>query len=504
MSTAQHVLTWNDRILDYVLKLKTTSHPDLTVVLRKKQDERFRAGHWFRGSHYISIGLITSNGRLNRTKQLGLVFRFDRSGMKNAHLQIDFQRETDPALIAFHHDLVEALGRFIKTSARTFYRPYFGIDVYKVLDDFFLNDWNVIRQVVARHGLSEHVILPESKFQNLVTSALSQREALQRNAAYRPTEETQRVHENHGGYDETGPLPNRRHNVSDKPREARPYPKEQPLKDSGMSEAAFDKIEATILRKKQVIFQGPPGTGKSYLADVFARYLTNNQPGQYEAVQFHPNYAYEDFVEGLRPDPDTGLVGVQPGIFKVFCERASNEAKRRADKKFVLLIDEINRGHLSKIFGELLYLLEYRDRKIKLTYQPHADFSIPSNLFILGTMNTADRSLVTMDYALRRRFAFVPLKPDYDLLRNLLATRASVNVETLVSNLERINKRIAGTASLGSGFEIGHSYFLKDETLSLQTLEVIWETELKPLVDDYFFDAPDEVKRFEKQFFENL
>ena len=171
------------------------------------------------------------------------------------------------------------------------------------------------------------------------------------------------------------------------------------------------EIEYLLNEKKQIIFYGPPGTSKTFVAKKFANYFTQNSE-YVEIIQFHPSYSYEDFIEGIKPrlsaeGEATGFVK-QPGIFKNLVDKCI----KNPDKRFVLIIDEINRGNISKIFGELIYLLEYRNEKIHLTYSPTEEFYIPDNLYIIGTMNSADRSIAFVDYALRRRFYFIDFYPD--------------------------------------------------------------------------------------------
>jgi 5-methylcytosine-specific restriction protein B len=275
------------------------------------------------------------------------------------------------------------------------------------------------------------------------------------------------------------------------------------INNSNLEKKVFEKYKELIDKKKQVIFQGAPGTGKSYLAQIFTDLLTNDNSEQYEVVQFHPSYSYEDFIQGYRPT-ESGGFELKEGLFMKICEEASKESNK--DKNFVLFVDEINRGNLSKIFGEMLYLLEYREKNVKLTYSPNTKFSIPKNLYIIGTMNTADRSLAMVDYALRRRFGFISLKPDYKILKKLLQSNGSKNtfIDTLITNLSTVNEKIAANPSLGSGFEIGHSYFVKEKNLDLQKLEAIWEFEIMPLLEEYFYEDLEEVENLRKILFDNL
>lgn len=238
-------------------------------------------------------------------------------------------------------------------------------------------------------------------------------------------------------------------------------------------------------KKKQVILQGPPGTGKTFIAGKIARYLTQSEE-RIETIQFHPSYSYEDFIEGYRPSENRGFE-LTAGIFKSFC----HQAKSNPDKSYVLVIDEINRGNLSKIFGELLYLLEYRDQVAKLTYSQEL-FSIPQNLYIIGTMNTADRSLAIMDYALRRRFYFVSLSCQTRRLGGWLKEHGCrMRVGGLIEKIKRMNKRISEEMR-SSDFVIGHSYFMKED-LDREKLKEVIEFEIKPLLEEYFFDKKESV-----------
>jgi 5-methylcytosine-specific restriction protein B len=276
--------------------------------------------------------------------------------------------------------------------------------------------------------------------------------------------------------------------------------REKLISKSGLDEETFDEYTSCLARKKQIILQGSPGTGKSYLAKILAEYLMNDNFHAFEKVQFHPSYSYEDFIEGIRPS-ENGHFKRHEGIFKRLCQRASNEP----EKKFVLMIDEINRGNLSKIFGELLYLLEYREEKIKLTYSPEETFKIPDNLFLIGTMNMADRSLAMIDYALRRRFYFISIETNYELIDAYLSDNEPIfDIEKLINNFKEVNKEIS--KKLGSDFQIGHSYFISEQMriTKVKDLETIWNFEFKPLLNEYFFDSKDIVTNLEDKFFDGL
>ena len=256
--------------------------------------------------------------------------------------------------------------------------------------------------------------------------------------------------------------------------------------DTGYPETTLNSWLQAIERKKQAIFYGPPGTGKTYLAQRLARFLIGTGDGFVDLVQFHPAYAYEDFIQGIRPvaQPDGSLsYEMTPGRFLQFCAEA-----RRREGPCVLIIDEINRANLSRVFGELMYLLEYRDQEIPLA--GGGVFSIPTNVRLLGTMNTADRSVALVDHALRRRFAFISLQPDYDLLRRYHEEEATgFPVEPLIDLLQQLNARIADPH-----YALGITYFLRPDLAS--QLPDIWRTEVEPYLEEYFFDQPEQVNAF--------
>ena len=214
--------------------------------------------------------------------------------------------------------------------------------------------------------------------------------------------------------------------------------------------------------RRQLVFYGPPGTGKTYVAERYARWFAG--PHNVETIQFHPSYAYEDFIEGIRPALDDEILRYElvPGVLKRMVARAKNQP----DASFVLLVDEINRANLSRVFGELLYLLEYRSESITLPYSKEK-FELPNNLYLLGTMNTADRSIALVDFALRRRFHFAEFPADADILRRWLSRERPEMIE-VADYLADVNARIAG-----SEFAIGFSYFMRKD-LNDAVLERIW------------------------------
>lgn len=252
--------------------------------------------------------------------------------------------------------------------------------------------------------------------------------------------------------------------------------------------------------KQQVIFEGPPGSGKTYVADLIGRYLSGNpargRPNdRFVTVQFHQSYGYEDFVQGIRPETDDrGSVRyeLRDGVFKALCQRATADPGHR----YVVLIDEINRGNISRILGELLLVLEYRDRAVHLSYSaPDAEpFAVPPNVFILGTMNTTDRSLSQIDYALRRRFFFYRLMPTRDggapVLRGWLRSKvADAEARARVLRLFiALNQKVS--AELDEHFQVGHSYFMTDGIEQEAVMAQTWRYSVMPLLEEYFYNRP--------------
>ena len=239
-----------------------------------------------------------------------------------------------------------------------------------------------------------------------------------------------------------------------------------------------------LRRKQQLILYGPPGTGKTYLAERLARYLMDGG-GFSELVQFHASYAYEDFVQGIRPRVVEGELHYElaAGHFLRFCAKA----RQAREKPCALIIDEINRANLARVFGELMYLLEYRDRPITLA-AGGPEFSIPGNVYLIGTMNTADRSIALVDQAMRRRFSFARLRPNYQLLANYLANRG-IPPEKLVALLKEVNQSIGD-----EDCELGISFFMVADIAT--ALAHIWQGEVEPYLEEVFFDRPDQMARF--------
>lgn len=262
------------------------------------------------------------------------------------------------------------------------------------------------------------------------------------------------------------------------------YPLTQCATDTSLPYSDLAGWIRAIERKGQAIIYGPPGTGKTYVAEHLARHLIGGGDGFSEVVQFHPAYAYEDFVQGIRPKAKAdGQLDypIVAGRFLEFCSRAG-ACKARC----VLIIDEINRANLARVFGELMYLLEYRDREIPLA--AGGVLRIPDNVRIIGTMNTADRSIALVDHALRRRFAFLALYPDYDILRSYHSA-TGFNPEPLIQVLRKLNRQIADRH-----YEVGITFFLRPDLPD--QIQDIWRMEIEPYLEEYFFDQPEKADAF--------
>ncbi len=279
---------------------------------------------------------------------------------------------------------------------------------------------------------------------------------------------------------------------------AAPLTLEDCVEQSGYAKEHWQNWLAALQRKKQIIFYGPPGTGKTYLARLLARYLSENGRGFHELIQFHPAYTYEEFIQGLRPQaaPDGTLTfRLLPGRFLQFTQRAALTAD-----PCVLIIDEINRANLAAVLGELMYLLEYRadhanGHLAAIPLAAGGTLTIPPNVYLIGTMNTADRSIALVDHALRRRFAFIHLTPNYDALRHYLIRTNQLHpgnpaeeqrLQTLTTLLGRINDHINNP-----NYALGPSYFMQPNLAA--NLPHIWQYEIEPYLEEHFFDQPTQI-----------
>ncbi len=273
------------------------------------------------------------------------------------------------------------------------------------------------------------------------------------------------------------------------------YTKSDFLDEVYMTEKRYENLVAVLRNKKNIILQGAPGVGKTFAARRLAwSMMGEKDDSRIEFVQFHQNYSYEDFMMGYKPVEDG--FELKYGIFYRFCQKAANQP----DKEFFFIIDEINRGNMSKIFGELLMLIEkdYRGTKATLAYNG-LSFSVPKNLYIIGMMNTADRSLAMIDYALRRRFSFFEVEPGFDS-EGFIHYQNGLNNETLnelVNKVKDLNREISLDKSLGKGFCIGHSYFCGRDVCTEEWLHSIVDYDILPMLSEYWFDDTNKLQRWE-------
>jgi MoxR-like ATPase len=277
--------------------------------------------------------------------------------------------------------------------------------------------------------------------------------------------------------------------------EPAPPPPESTLTDLGRRlylepEDYLLEVEQLLRDKRQVIFYGPPGTGKTFIARELARFFARDS-GRVEVVQFHPSYAYEDFVHGFRPVLKGATVGfeVQPGPLLRIAARAHQDQQHT----YVLLIDELNRGNVAKVFGELYFLLEYRNESMTLQYS-NEPFSMPENVWIIGTMNTADRTIALLDAALRRRFHFVPFYPNRPPIKGLLSRwlhEKNPELYWVARAVDALNETLPDP-NLG----VGPSHFLKD-MLDERWVKLIWEHSLLPYLEDQFLGEEDKLAEYQ-------
>lgn len=280
------------------------------------------------------------------------------------------------------------------------------------------------------------------------------------------------------------------------------YTKEDFLNEVYMNENTYDLLVNLLRNKKNIIMQGAPGVGKTFAAKRLAYSMMKvKDPNRVMMIQFHQSYSYEDFIMGFRP-ASTGFE-LKKGPFYNFCKKAELDL----ENDYYFIIDEINRGNLSKIFGELFMLIENDKRGValQLLYSDEK-FSVPKNLYIIGMMNTADRSLAMLDYALRRRFAFFEFSPAFrtDGFRQYLQNKNNKKFNNLITVIEKLNIAIENDESLGRGFCVGHSYFCTDKPIDDMWLNGVITYEIIPLLNEYWFDEPNKVRDWEYRLYEAI
>lgn len=262
-----------------------------------------------------------------------------------------------------------------------------------------------------------------------------------------------------------------------------------------IEENKYDEIINVLIRKKNIILQGAPGVGKTFMAKRIAySILGEKNTDRVKLIQFHQSFSYEDFIEGIRPDEDGKFILVK-GLFYNYCKKAESDP----NNNYYLIIDEINRGNLSKIFGELLMLIEddKRGESLTLAYSK-LQFNVPRNLYIIGMMNTADRGLAIMDYALRRRFSFIEIEPAFEnkTFKDYQKDLNNDYLNSTIKKIQELNKDIKEDSSLGEGFMIGHSFFCKLENPSDQDIRNIIKYEILPTLKEYWFDNESKINEY--------
>lgn len=279
-----------------------------------------------------------------------------------------------------------------------------------------------------------------------------------------------------------------------------PYTKDNFLQEVYITEKEYDKLKNLILDKKNIILQGSAGVGKSYAAKRLAYSIIGEKDNErVKMIQFHQSYSYEDFIMGYRPN-ENGFE-LKEGVFYKFCKEA--EMDENKDNKYFLIIDEINRGNISKIFGELFMLIENDKRgeeyALELVYKDDEKFFVPENLYIIGLMNTADRSLAMLDYALRRRFIFIDIEPAFNKpqfkndLENKNIDKDLIN--KIIEKFIKLNETIKNDKTLGKGYTIGHSYFCNRKNLNKEDYKDIINYEIAPTLREYWFDNEDKAEK---------
>lgn len=262
------------------------------------------------------------------------------------------------------------------------------------------------------------------------------------------------------------------------------------------------KLIGILEYKKNIILQGAPGVGKTYTAKRLAYAMMGvKDDSRLLQVQFHQSYTYEDFIMGLRPT-ESGGFEFRSGPFYNFCKKAQADPEHL---DYFVVIDEINRGNMSKILGEAFSLIEKDHRNEVITLKCNDEkFSVPDNLYIIGTMNTADRGLVQLDYALRRRFAFITTPPAYKSVgfRALLVRSDNLKFNKLARKIIELNQQISTDDMLGPGFQVGHSYFCLGRKLTDEDLHNIVQFEILPLLEEYWYDSPAKVDAWRDKFYQ--
>ena len=282
------------------------------------------------------------------------------------------------------------------------------------------------------------------------------------------------------------------------PQQTEKYDKNKFLQEVYITEKEYDKLKKLITEKKNIILQGSAGVGKSYAAKRLAYSIIGEKDNErVKMIQFHQSYSYEDFIMGYRPT-ESGFE-LKEGVFYKFCEDARNDE----GNDYFLIIDEINRGNISKIFGELFMLIENDKRgeeyALELVYKDDEKFFVPENLYIIGLMNTADRSLAMLDYALRRRFIFIDIEPAFNKpqfkndLENKNIDKDLIN--KIIEKFTKLNETIKSDKTLGKGYTIGHSYFCNRKNLSKEDYEDIINYEIAPTLREYWFDNEDKAEK---------
>lgn len=272
-------------------------------------------------------------------------------------------------------------------------------------------------------------------------------------------------------------------------------PRAQLADQLSWDDEAIDRLLALVERSKQIIFAGPPGTGKTYIAKALARALTEDD-SKWEIVQLHPSYSYEDFVEGIRPELQES--GIAYRMHRGVLRRFADNAIRNPESRYILIVDELNRANVARVFGELLYALEYRGQENSVTLSSGSDFFIPDNLWLFCTMNSADRSVSLIDAAFRRRFNQWTLSPDYETLQRFLAKAAGDSIALVArKRLEALNEALVD--AIGIDRLVGHTYLMR-QPFTLEHFSEIWDEQIEPVVRDYLYGSPDEVERLRELF----